>query len=190
VGVTSTAVLVPVKAFGQAKRRLSDVFDPDERAELAQRLATIVVRAASPLTVAVVCDDPGVAMWAAGLGALVLREPGRGLNAAVAAGVEQLGALGAQRVIVAHGDLPLAIDLASIDRGAITMVPDARHDGTNVIALPVDAGFEFAYGPGSFERHLAEAMRCGYEPVVVDDDALALDVDLPVDLERWRSHGR
>ena len=42
------------------------------------------------------------------------------------------------------------------DEGVL-IVPDRWNDGTNVIAVPADSGFRFAYGPGSFGRHAAEA---------------------------------
>jgi 2-phospho-L-lactate guanylyltransferase len=178
-------VLVPVKAFGLAKRRLADVVDTDGRAALAQRLATIVVRAAGPLTVAVVCDDERVAEWARGLGALVLHEPGRGLNAAVEAGIGELHSLGATRVVVAHADLPHASSLHLVDRGGVTLVPDLRRDGTNIAVVPSDGRFRFSYGPGSFARHCAEAERIGLDLHIVDDARLGLDIDLPADLATW-----
>lgn len=184
-GPSSTAVLVPVKAFGQAKRRLAGVVDTEARAALAERMATIVVRAAGPLTVAVVCDDERVAAWARSMGALVLEEPGRGLDAAVRAGVEQLARLGAERVVVAHADLPHASDLHLVDRGGVTLVPDLRRDGTNIAVVPSDGRFRFSYGPGSFSRHAAEAARLGLELHIVDDDRLGLDIDLPADLASW-----
>ena len=80
-------------------------------------------------------------------------EPGQGLNGAVAAGVEQLAAAGVEWVIVAHGDLPRARDLGALAPFAgITLVPDRKDDGTNVLRLPVGCDFRFAYGPGSFRR--------------------------------------
>ena len=60
----NVAVLIPVKAFRDAKGRLSDVLSPDERAELSRPMAAAVVRAASPLAVWIVCDDDDVAEWA------------------------------------------------------------------------------------------------------------------------------
>ncbi|HEX2119335.1 MAG TPA: hypothetical protein VHF91_09145, partial [Acidimicrobiales bacterium] len=105
-GFGPVAVLLPVKAFGEAKLRLAPALDPVHRAELARAMATHVVTAAAPLPTAVVCDDAGVAAWARDLGALVIWEPERGLNRAVEAGVARLAAAGAGRVIVAHSDLP------------------------------------------------------------------------------------
>lgn len=177
------AVLVPVKAFAQAKVRLAPALDAASRAALAESMASQVLLAAASLPVAVVCDDPGVAAWARRHGALVVSEPGRGLNRAVEAGVSRLAQAGVARVIVAHGDLPLAHDLAALGRGTgVTLVPDRRDDGTNVISLPADAGFRFAYGPGSFTRHCAEADRLRLPRTIVRDARLAFDVDLPGDL--------
>ena len=93
---------------------------------------------------------------------MVLPEPGRGLNGAVEAGVARLAALGASEVLVAHADLPMAHGLARLAGfDGVTLVPDRRDDGTNVVCVPAGAMFRFAYGPGSFVRHRAEAERLG-----------------------------
>jgi 2-phospho-L-lactate guanylyltransferase len=178
------AVLVPVKAFGAAKRRLADVLPAPDRAELARRMATAVITAARPLTVFVVCDDDEVAGWAEAAGTQVLWRPGHGLNGAVTDGVASLAKLGFTDVLVAHADLPLARDLPRFIRpGLITLVPDRHDDGTNVIALPAALGFRFAYGPGSFRHHVAEAHSHGLGVRVWREPRLGLDVDLPEDLD-------
>ena len=64
----------------------------------------------------------------------------------------------------------------------LVIVPDRRRDGSNVLCVPTACGFRFAYGPGSFQRHVAEADRLGLAVTVVDDDALAADMDHPEDL--------
>lgn len=176
---------MPVKAFADAKVRLAPALPPWRRAALAQAMAERVLSAARGLSVAVVCDDAEVASWAAARGAIVLAEPGRGLNGAVEAGVDQLAAAGAHQVIVAHADLPFATDLDWVSwfRVGVTLVPDRRRDGTNVICVPTRAGFKFSYGPGSFDRHFAEARRLGLAVRVVNEPLLAWDVDVPGDLD-------
>jgi 2-phospho-L-lactate guanylyltransferase len=176
-------VLVPVKAFAQAKGRLASVLSPSERYILAKRLAERVIEAASPFPVAVVCDDSEVAAWATAMGARVISEPGCGLNGAVDAAYTQLSADGYERVIVAHSDLPLAstfLWLASLP--GIVLVPDRHLDGTNVISLPTGQRFRFSYGPGSFARHQREAGLSGLDWRVVYDQALSWDVDVPSDM--------
>lgn len=179
-------VLIPVKAFGAAKGRLAAALSPAQREALARELATRVVRAAAPLPVAIVCDDPSVSAWAANLGAEVLWRPGHGLNAAVTDGVDALAARGVERVVVAHADLPSARTLAWVARFVgVTIVPDRHDDGTNVLSIPTQVGFTFAYGAGSFRRHAAEARRLGLGLRVVRDPALGWDVDTPHDLAEF-----
>jgi 2-phospho-L-lactate/phosphoenolpyruvate guanylyltransferase len=178
-----SAVLVPVKAFAAAKQRLGTALADAERRALVRSMAERVVLAASPLPVAVVCDDPEVADWARQRGALVVWEPGRGLNGAVEAGVDRLGTLGAEVVTVVHADLPFARGVGSLEAfDGVTLVPDRREDGTNLIRLPARSGFSFSYGPGSFERHLQECARVGLPVRVVHRPDLAFDVDWPSDL--------
>jgi 2-phospho-L-lactate guanylyltransferase len=185
-------VLLPVKAFRHAKARLAAALEPHDRAALARQMATSVVRAAGPLPVAVVCDDDEVAAWAATLGAEVIWRPGRGLNAAVADGVEELAGIGYDQLIVAHADLPHALDLTWVaEFEGVTLVPDRRDDGTNVACIPARSGFTFAYGPGSFERHQAEAARLALPLRIEREVRLGWDVDTPDDLVRpeWLAAG-
>jgi 2-phospho-L-lactate/phosphoenolpyruvate guanylyltransferase len=183
-------VLIPVKSFDQAKRRLHMTMTNPERADLARAMAERVVGAAHPLPVAVVCDDRDVAQWARLRGALVVWEPGQGLNGAVEAGVKHLLANGVTQVTVAHADLPRAADLALVGEAAgITLVPDRYGNGTNVIAIPADAGFRFSYGPGSFARHRSEAARLGLPLRILDRPDLAHDIDEPADVVPVASSG-
>lgn len=178
------AVLIPVKAFGHAKGRLSDALDQPTRAELAQRMATHLVQVQQNVIVAVCCDDEGVADWASSVGASTIWCPDTELNGAVQQGFAELRAAGYLSVAVAHSDLPLATSLDSLLgwRG-ITLVPDRHRTGSNVIALPTSIDFQFSYGADSFQRHVAEAVRhrCGLR--VVHDRRLGWDVDHPDDLE-------
>lgn len=184
LGLGRVAVLVPVKAFADAKVRLAGAMGADERAAFARRMADHVLDVAAPLPAAVVCDDADVASWARARGVLVVWAPGQGLNRAVEAGVARLQTLGVARVVVAHADLPLAGPLGwSAAFDGVTLVPDRRDDGTNVACVPADAGFRFAYGPGSFLRHGAEARRLGLSLRVVREPRLGLDVDVPDDLD-------
>src|SRR5687767_4497729 len=146
-------------------------------------MAEAVLAAAAPLPVAVACEDAVVAAWAEGHGARVVWTPGTGLNGAVQQGVAELGEEGFDVVVVAHADLPNARRLDRVTGFAgVTLVPDRRDDGTNVVSVPVGAGFTFAYGPASFRRHLVEAARLGLDTRVLRLPDLQWDVDTPGDL--------
>lgn len=184
---SATGVLIPVKAFRDAKVRLTAALAPAQRSALARSMATGVVAAAGDLAVWVVCDDPEVADWASSVGASVLWMPERGLNRAVTEGVAALAAAGVTRAVVCHADLPHATTLNHVtgETGGdpdVILVPDRQRKGTNVVSLPTASGFRFAYGPGSFDRHVAEAARLTLSVTIVEDPSLAWDVDVPGDL--------
>jgi 2-phospho-L-lactate/phosphoenolpyruvate guanylyltransferase len=183
------AVLIPVKRFALAKRRLAGLLDDDQRVELAQWLASRVVAAAGKLPVFVACEDEAVAAWADTVGAEVLWTPGLGLNGAVESSRTTISGKGFDHLVIAHSDLPLATDLSALFvPGAICLVPDRAGGGTNVLSLPIEAAIAVSYGPGSFGIHLAQALtlagdpRLGLRVEVRRDPRLALDVDTPDDL--------
>ena len=176
-------VLVPVKAFRDSKSRLSAVLDPAMRIRLARWTAERVIAAAGELPVYVACDDDEVATWAGTHGATVLWHPREGLNGAVNASIAALRDRRVGYVVVAHGDLPRPGGLPTIvTPGVVTLVPDRHGDGTNVVGVPSNSGFEVSYGPGSFRRHLDAVMSLGLPVEVRRHPMLALDIDTPADL--------
>jgi 2-phospho-L-lactate guanylyltransferase len=185
----AAGVVVPVRAFALGKARLAERIGPDERADLGRRFAGRVVAAAGERPVVVVTSAPDVEAWAAELGVATIADPGS-LDAAAAAGRAYLAELGCVRTVVVHADLPFARTLDPVagdaDEPIVALVPCHRDDGTPVLAVPTAAPFRFAYGPGSFRRHVGEAERLGLGVRVVSDPDLAFDVDVPSDLEQLR----
>lgn len=183
--MTNAGIVVPVRAFALGKARLADALDDATRTELARRWADTVVDAAGDLPVVVVSSDPEVRDWADARGAQAVDDPGS-LDAAAEAGRSFLAGRGCARVVVAHADLPHVRSFAALTRDAslplLVIVPCHRDDGTPVLSVPAAAPFTFAYGPGSFRRHVAEARRRGLAVRVVRDADLAFDVDVPDDL--------
>ena len=179
----NAVVLVPVKAFTDAKARLAAVLDEADRERLARWTSERVLAAAGELPTYVACDNEEVATWAGQHGATTLWHPGVGLNAAVNNSVAELRDAGVTHVIVAHGDLPRVHSLADLaEPDTLTLVPDRHGDGTNVVGVPTAMPFQFAYGPGSFRRHLDAAVAAGLSVRVRRDPLLALDIDTPSDL--------
>lgn len=179
----SAAVLIPLREFRDAKTRLSSALTGEERAILARKLAEHVVGAAGSLATVIVTGDHAVAEWARGCGCHVLDDLGSGLNPAVTASVRVLGWAGYGRAIVAHADLPLAVDLSWLAlTDGVVIVPDRHDEGTNVLAVPTGCAFEFSYGPHSALRHRAEAVRRGLPVSIVRDPHLSWDVDTAEDL--------
>lgn len=190
IDLAEVAVVIPVKAFHQAKERLSDLLTPAERIVLAKYCADRVINAAHNFDVFVVCDDEDVAKWARDHDAKVVWQPEIGLNAAVRQGVKFVGTLGKQIAIVSHSDLPLATNFEHLitDQStetllsSITLVPDRHEDGTNVMIVPTKFDFEFCYGKNSFAAHQKMAKLCGLSVRIISDPSLAVDIDTADDL--------
>lgn len=181
-------VVIPVKPFGVAKRRLAGVLDAPHRSRLGREVAsrTIDAARASGAGVAIVTADPGVAEWARRQDAAVVSDPGLGLDEAARAAVE---AAQGRPWVVLHADLPLiapadvAAVLAALETNGSVIAPS--YDG-GTSALGGSGSFSFRYGPGSFHRHFAAAPRMQ----VVARVGLAIDLDAPSDLEAARRHRR
>jgi 2-phospho-L-lactate guanylyltransferase len=117
----------------------------------------------------------------------VLRDSGADLNAAFDAGREAALAAGAAGLIVLPADLPLlsGADLEQLlvvgRRAGVAIAPDRDGSGTNGLYLSLDRGARmcFAFGPGSRERHEAEARSCGYRAQTVATPGLQADIDTP-----------
>jgi 2-phospho-L-lactate guanylyltransferase len=143
-------------------------------------MAERVLEAGRPFAVVVVTADPEVREWAMAQSVGVIDDPGS-LDAAATAGRDHFAAAGCVRVVVAHADLPRARSLAALavdgSRPTVAVVPCHRDDGSNVLSVPVDVPFRFAYGPGSFRRHVAHARGLGLGVRVVRDPDLTIDVD-------------
>jgi len=183
IGIQERWVLVPVKAFSAAKMRLGAVLDGADRASLAASMAAHVLAAAAPLPVCVACDDHDVAAFAQARGAIVAWTPGRGLNGAVEAGIATLRELGAGYVTVVHADLPTATGIGSLEHfDGVTIAPDRRCIGTNLLRVPTSVPFRMQFGRTSMSRHLAECERLGLDAQVLDREDLAFDIDEPEDL--------
>jgi 2-phospho-L-lactate/phosphoenolpyruvate guanylyltransferase len=179
--------VIPVKPPPERKSRLAAMLDRDARDALVLRMARHVAQAAA--------RTPGidrvafVAPSAEGLpeDTPVLVDEGRGLSAAAAGALGQLGE--ASRVVIIAGDLPLVTPaelepLAAAQPGIVAIAPDRHGRGTNALSLPLPhaAAFAFAFGEDSFARHCAEVRRLGLELAIVRGDGLARDVDEPADL--------
>jgi len=183
----TTAVIIPIKSFDEAKERLAKELNATERHQLAIYTATRVITAARPFPVFVVCDDSEVAEFAHQHGATAIHPKNPGLNNAVQEGLDAARDAGFSWAVIAHSDLPLATHFdhlldESMLPTSIGLVSDQRNDGTNVLVIATDCAFEFHYGPHSFRLHREEATRRGYVTRIIDDPALAVDVDTPEDL--------
>ncbi len=182
-----TVVIIPVKSFRLGKQRLASALDDAQRSRLGRALATHVAETVEEagLLVMFVTDDPEVAAWATSAGFPSLPDPGQGLNAAAAAGVEWAD-LSKSSWIVLHSDLPLlrADDLRALATTRADVIAPSSDGGTS--AISARSSIEFAFGPASFHKHLPQL----HSPTIVTRTGLLLDIDSPSDLASALAHPR
>jgi 2-phospho-L-lactate/phosphoenolpyruvate guanylyltransferase len=161
------AIVIPYR--GDAKRRVSSPL----RAALAVAMLGDVVAAALPVgRVLVVTDDATVVPR----GAEVVADPGRGLGAAVEAGLSQVDG----HALVVNADLPAATpeSLRRLADSALALV-EARDGTTNALSLPDPRVFEPLYGPRSADRF---RLHAAFATASIPE--LETDVDSEADLPR------
>lgn len=172
---------VPIKRFYVAKRRLGPLLDRPARSRLGQDLAfhTMSAVAATGAEVVALAADREVAGWAASHGWEAMIDRDGGLDAAAASAATRAAAAGRGWLVI-HADLPLltpadvSVALEALEQDEWPIAP-SDDGGTSLIGGR--DRFRFAYGPGSFHRHLARLIR----PRIIVRRALALDLDGPSD---------
>ena len=162
----------------------------DARVALGEAFAvhTADTAAAAGMIPLIVAGDLEVAEWALIRGIPTVDDLGDNLSAAAAAGVEWAKAADCLWLVV-HCDLPLLtvgelLELAETLESFGAVIAPSADGGTS--ALGGRESVEFAYGPGSFHRHLARIP----EAIVIARTGLLHDVDSPNDLISARHHPR
>jgi 2-phospho-L-lactate guanylyltransferase len=192
-----TIAILPIKSFHEAKQRLAEDMTPGERRVLAEAMFSDVLvalrRAQSVASVIVVTADAGAQQIAGGYGAVVLDDDDSGHNPAAQRGITRTLELGADRALLVPGDCPL-IDPDEIDRliaeapdvRSALIVPDRHGTGTNALLLTPPGALAPSFGPDSCRRHQQAAQANDTTGEVVRVPSLALDVDVPEDLDALR----
>ena len=193
--------VLPVKAWSEAKRRLSPVLSGEERQELARAMLDDVLAAAEGASrvagVLAVTADRIAADYLEAAGCDLLPEPRRGLNRALGTAADELRRRPVSTMLVLPIDLPLVLasDLDELSvhhleycrenartRAAVTVAPDRFRSGTNALVCSPPGCIPFRFGDGSFRAHLREADRSRIAASSLSLEGLSLDVDHPDDL--------
>lgn len=204
-------VIVPLKPFAQAKQRLSARLNGAQRAAIGEAMARDVLAALAAMQGVtktwLLSDEPSAPALAKAYGAQCISETAlgtSGLNNSLQVLTRQLAGAPAQRngdehMLVIHADLPLLHeqDLQALQasyfgqaHNTLVLAADRHGTGTNAMAFPAHSIPEFRFGPDSFAQHLRQSATLGLEPVVIERQGLAVDLDLPEDLDRVANHCR
>jgi 2-phospho-L-lactate guanylyltransferase len=187
--------IVPVKPLRYGKSRLAGVLTQDERAALNTRLLTHTVDTLRSIPeidqVLVISRDPAALALARDHGARTVQENGAPeLNRALARATVIAKSYILRGVLIVPADLPLltAEDVRAMmerakDPPVVVVAPDRHRQGTNALLISPVGLIGYDFGPGSFQRHCERALQVGARLEICELPSLALDVDLPEDLD-------
>jgi len=187
--------IVPVKPLRRGKSRLSGVLSLEARTALNHYLLsnTLATLAEVPEIEhsLVVSRDPEVLTIAREYGARTVQEQGSPqLNIALTRATMVALNHSVQGVIIVPADLPLItvddireVVKRAVDPPVVVITPDRHHEGTNALLIAPPGLIKYEYGPGSFQRHCTQAVKVGARLVICERRSVALDIDLPEDLE-------
>ena len=190
--------IVPVKPLKRGKSRLAGILTEEERTQLNQNLLEKTLKTLSQIKeldhVLVVSRDPHALTIARNFGAKTVQEDGQPhLNTALTRATVVAQVHSTQGVLVLPADLPLLTTddvLALIDRAVkppvVVIAQDRHNKGTNALLMFPAGLIEYDFGEGSFQRHCERARQVGAKLEIVELPSLALDLDLPEDLEMVR----
>jgi 2-phospho-L-lactate guanylyltransferase len=188
------AVAIFFKRLADAKSRLAPVLSPLERATLARRMLLHVIDAARKASgveeVTVVSPEVKIAEIIGRDDVSILREPRpHGFNAAAGFASAALSAAGRPRALLLPADLPRigsehieALIKAHARTNADTIVASKDGFGTNALLIELPPRFPLAFGPDSFNRHLANAAHSSRQLQVHRCAHIGTDIDGPDDL--------
>jgi 2-phospho-L-lactate guanylyltransferase len=71
----------------------------------------------------------------------------------------------------------------AMDPPVIVITPDRHHQGTNALLISPPGLIQYAFGSDSFQRHCSQAKKAGARLEICERGSVALDIDLPEDLE-------
>jgi len=187
--------IVPVKPFRRGKSRLAGVLTEEERLDLNSQLLIHTVDTLKEISeiehVLVVSRDQAALSLARAHGARTVQENGAPeLNVALTRATIVAKRYATRGVLIIPSDLPMIskedvyamLELVK-DPPVVIVVPDRKKEGTNALLVCPVGLIEYDYGPNSFERHCQRARQAGARLEICELPSLALDMDVPEDLE-------
>lgn len=187
--------IVPVKPLRRGKSRLAGVLSPEERNDLNRRLLTHTLETLNAIPeieqVLVISRDQAALSLAREHGARTVLENGAPeLNVALARATIVVKNYATRGLLIVPADLPLispedvnAMLEIAVDPPVVVLAPDHRRQGTNALLVCPVGLIEYDFGPGSFQRHCERALQAGARLEILELPSLALDMDMPEDLE-------
>jgi 2-phospho-L-lactate guanylyltransferase len=174
---------------------LSAVLSDEEREKLnlsmLRNTLNVLVSEKEIEEIFVVSRDSAALAIARDLNCKTVQEDGKpGLNLALKRATMVVKAYSKKGVVILPADLPLLtqtdiekfISLAG-EPPSIVIAPDRRNEGTNAMLIQPTGLINYEFGPGSYQKHMEAAAKANAHIEICHLENLALDLDLPEDLD-------
>lgn len=198
----STWVIIPLKPLNRAKSRLATVLTPDQRRQLAESMFRHVLATVREVPqvigTLVISRDSKALSIAREYDAKTIQETGTPeLNSALTRATQVVASWRVDSLLVLPADLPLVttediVNMITLGRGmpSVVLATDQNEEGTNALFMRPPGIIPYAYGPGSFQRHLKFAREADINVKTYYSERLALDIDVSHDLDSYKRLAR
>lgn len=181
------SILIPVKRFEEAKRRLAARLGAEERRRLGLAMLADVLRATDKWEARwIVTSDRDAEAVGLAFGCRLISDSGMGLNVAIEEGTRRVLGEGADSLLVLPSDVPLV----SADDVTILFALDvpvaicpSGNGGTNALLRRPPDAISASFGPGSAVAHASAAAAKGLDVRTLNLPSLVLDIDEHQDLQ-------
>lgn len=187
-------IVIPLKAPARAKKRLSSLLDPEQRANfcclMLQDVLNSIQFAGFEGETIVVCSEPTIREITESYGVQLIVTPMDGGYCEDALiGIEYFSSRGNEAISIIPADVPLlapadVTELKEKHASGITLCPAMSDGGTNALVFDPPLGFPLQFGLNSLNNFRKIAARNGLASQVLEIGGLARDIDTCEDL-RW-----
>jgi 2-phospho-L-lactate guanylyltransferase len=187
--------IIPVKPLRRGKSRLAGVLGLEARTALNHYLLSNTLDILSTIPEIehslVVSRDPEALTIAREYGARTVQEQGSPqLNIALTRATMVALRHSVQSVLIIPADLPLLtskdiheVIQRAVNPPVVVITPDRHQQGTNALLIAPTGLIPYEFGPDSFRKHCLSAKKAGARLEICWRKSVALDIDLPEDLE-------
>lgn len=185
--------IIPVKNLQRSKTRLLKVLGPEECQFLTLAMLEDVLNAVKKSSlierIAVISSDPKIQDFAENLGVIYISEKRQGLNRAIVNAIRWCIQNKGKSILILSADIPLVnsndvdniINLCS--NGKCFAISPSQRGGTGALFQKPPNLIRPNFGPNSFRKHLLQALEKEIPVKIYRSKTMALDIDLPEDLE-------
>ncbi len=187
-------IVIPLKAPGSAKKRLSSLLDKEQRANFCCLMLQDVLKsiqfAGLEGDTIVVCSDPAIRKITESYGAQLITTPGdSGYCEDAQIGIEHFTSEHEAPIAIIPADVPLLApaDVSELQEKhgpGITLCPAMSDGGTNALVFDPPLKFPLQFGLDSLSKFRAMAGKHDVPSRVLEINGLARDIDTCEEL-RW-----